>query len=251
MLQISTLKVLSSMRKNGVKSLLMGGQACILYGVGLFSDDTDLALLCDEPNVERLQSALAELQARVIAVPPFDIEFLRRGHAIHFRCEHPEAPGQRVDVMSVMRGVAPFPELWERRATVLLPEGDEVDLLSLSDLVRAKKTQRDKDWPMIQRIVAVHYFENRDEPTPPRIEFWLRELRTPDYLQEVAERFPEETALIVSERDVLNALPQGEDAVRAALWAEQERERIADHAYWQPLRAELEQLRRQIRRASS
>ncbi len=67
-------RILSTMRKHRVQSLLMGGLACVLYGVAEFSRDTDLAL----------------------------------------------------------------------------PGVGEADLLSLPDLVAAKKTQRDKDWPMLR-----------------------------------------------------------------------------------------------------
>jgi hypothetical protein len=65
------------------------------------------------------------LQADLIAVPSFDIEHLRKGHAIHFRCRHPEAAGLRVDVMTRMPGVDPFPQLWKRRTTLQLPDGTE------------------------------------------------------------------------------------------------------------------------------
>ena len=55
-----------------------------------------------------------------------------------------------------MRGLDAFPDLWRRRTT--FDFGDEtVDALSLPDLIAAKKTQRDKDWPMIRRLVDVHY----------------------------------------------------------------------------------------------
>ena len=66
----------------------------------------------------------------------------------------------RVDVMSKMRGVDAFPKLWKRRTTIELPDGTRCDLLSLPDLVQAKKTQCDKDWPMIRRLVEAHYFQN-------------------------------------------------------------------------------------------
>jgi hypothetical protein len=78
-------KVLSSMRTHRVRVLLMDGQACILYGAAEFSRDTDFAILSDSANLARLRKALAELQAKVIAVPPFQLKYLRRGHAIHFR----------------------------------------------------------------------------------------------------------------------------------------------------------------------
>ena len=51
-------RVLSSIRTNRVKALLMGGQACILYGAAEFSRDIDIALLVDEANLERLRALL-------------------------------------------------------------------------------------------------------------------------------------------------------------------------------------------------
>ena len=56
------------------------------------------------------------------------------------------------------------------------------ELLSLPDLVQAKKTQRSKDWPMLQRLVEAHYLRHRAAPTPEQQQFWLRELRTPELL---------------------------------------------------------------------
>ena len=241
-------KVLSSMKTNGVQTLLMGGQACVLYGAAEFSRDTDLAIAADPESLSRLQNALDELQAKRIAVPPFEADYLRRGHAIHFRCAHPEAAGLRVDVMSVMRGVEDFPVLWERRTT-LESEGEIYELLSLPDLVRAKKTQRDKDWPMIRRLLEAHYFEFRDGASPPRIEFWLREMRTPQLLREIIARHAEAARQFQSERRVLAVAFQTEDdaALEKALRVEEEREREADRFYWQPLKSELESLRRRRR----
>ncbi len=91
-------------------------------------------------------------------MPPFDVAYLEKGHAVHFRCRHPACDGLRVDVMSVMRGVDPFELIWQRRATIELPDGTVCDLLSIADLVRAKKTQRDKDWPMIRRLLEADFF---------------------------------------------------------------------------------------------
>jgi hypothetical protein len=81
----------------------MGGQACVLYGAAEFSRDSDFAVLASPANLNRLQRAVDDLQAEVIAVPPFSAAFLQRGHAVHFRCRHPEAAGLRVDVMTKMR----------------------------------------------------------------------------------------------------------------------------------------------------
>ena len=232
------------MRRHGVRCLLMGGQACVFYGAAEFSRDVDFAILAEPENLRRLEAALDELTARVIAIPAFEEAFLHRGLAIHFRCEAPEVAGLRVDVMAVMRGVDPFPKLWERRTTLAIDD-TEVDLLSLPDLVKAKKTQRAKDWPMLQRLLEAHWFHNRFNPTPERIDFWLRECRTPEILLELADLFPDEAALLQGHRPALvHALQNDLVGLEENLDQERLTEVAADRAYWAPLREELEQLRR-------
>jgi hypothetical protein len=222
----------------------MGGQACVLYGAAEFSRDTDLAILASPANIKRLRAALGDLQARVIAVPPFQVRYLRRGHAIHFRCEDPEALGMRIDVMTRMRGVDTFPKLWARRSSFDLPGGMRCQVMALPDLVQAKKTQRDKDWPMLRRLMEAHYFQNRDAATAAQAVFWLRELRTPELLVEVACRWPAAWARQGGHRPLLTlARPGGEDKLAAALVQEEWVERQADASHWKPLKAELERLR--------
>lgn len=53
----------------------MGGQACILYGAAEFSRDTDIALHASSENLERLREALRRLNARRVALPPFEQSF--------------------------------------------------------------------------------------------------------------------------------------------------------------------------------
>ncbi len=238
-------KVLSSIRVHRVRVLLMGGQACVFYGAAEFSRDTDFAILADSANLARLRKALAELQAKVIAVPLFELKYdVERGHAIHFRCQHPEAAGMGVDIMSKMRGVDPFPKLWRRRTTIELPDGTAGDLLSLPDLVQAKKTQRDKDWPMIRRLVEAHYFQSRDRPTPAQISFWLNELRTPALLIEIAQLQPAYVRKLVAKRPLLvHAAAAQTGELEQALRGEELAEREEDKLYWLPLRKELERLR--------
>lgn len=237
-------KVLSSMRAHRVRALLMGGQACVFYGAAEFSRDTDLAIVADAANLARLRLALDDLQAEVIAVPPFDLKHLRRGHAIHFRCLHPEAWRMRVDVMAKMRGVDAFPKLWKRRTTIELPDGTRCDLLSLPDLVQAKKTQRDKDWPMLRRLMEAHYFQNRKAPSSAQVKFWLRELRTPELLREVARADVALCRRLIPSRPLLaDAIAGNTDSLERALKDEETAERERDKEYWLPLHQELEKLR--------
>jgi hypothetical protein len=238
-------KVLSSIASHRVRALLMGGQACILYGGAEFSRDIDFAILASEENLLQLKACLDELEAEVIAVPPFAKDYLERGHAIHFRCATPEAAGLRVDVMTKLRGVDEFEKLWQRRTTVLSDDGTEYPLMSLPDLVKAKKTQRDKDWPMIRRLLEADYFAGRDGSTVEQVDFWLRELRTPELLIELAAEHQEAAKLLTEVRPLLGyALLGDETLLTDGLFAEEKAERDADKEYWRPLKAELEQLRR-------
>ncbi len=223
----------------------MGGQACVFYGAAEFSRDTDLAILSSAENLARLNLALRELQAEVIAVPPFEAQYLRRGHAVHFRCQDAQAAGMRIDVMTKMRGVDSFTKLWRRRTTLTLEDGMKCELMSLPDLVQAKKTQRDKDWPMLRRLVEVNYFTNRDHPNADQIRFWFLELRTPELLIELARGQGRVPAQLIRKRPLLKLVRPGNESLLAEAILEEERlEREADRQYWLPLRAELENLRR-------
>ncbi len=113
----------------------MGGQACVFYGAAEFSRDCDIVVVADNENLMRLNSALAELQAECIAVPPYETQYLERGHAVHFRCHHADAMGMRLDVMTRMRGCDEFAALWERRMTLQDADGTTYELLGIEDLV--------------------------------------------------------------------------------------------------------------------
>lgn len=238
-------KVLSTLSSHAVRRLLMGGQACVFYGAAEFSRDCDIVILADGENLARLQAVLDELQAVCIAVPPFEEQYLERGHQVHFRCQHPEASNIRLVVMSKMRNCCSFDELWARRLTLQDADGTVYELLGIEDLVQAKKTQRDKDWPMIRRLVDAHYDEHQSTPTREQVHFWLRESRTPEVLIRVAASYPDILREVIPQRPLLaEAMGASRSALHRELQAEQARECVADEAYWRPLKRELEALRR-------
>ena len=138
-------RVLSILGRRKVRELLMGGQACILYGAAEFTRDIDIAVAVAPDNLRRLRAALLDLEAQQVYFPALSAPVLRRGHACHFRCLAPGLRRVRLDVMTRMRGVEAFSELWKRRVGMTLPGVGRVDALSLPDLVGAKKTQRDPD----------------------------------------------------------------------------------------------------------
>ena len=228
----------------------MGGQACILYGGAEFTRDVDFAVTVAAGNLDRLRAALAELEAEPVFFPSLSAAALRRGHACHFRCGAAGLYELRIDVMSKMRGVAPFATLWKRRQEMVLPGVGRIALLSLPDLVRAKKTQRDKDWPMIRRLIEADIARAPAKVSAARVRFWLQECRTYELLRDLGLAHPR-VAAQVGGRLALRAAMRG-DADRTAelLRAEEQRERKADRRYWRPLRAELERFRSQRPRAA-
>ena len=151
----------------------------------------------------------------------------------------------RLNIMSKMRGVDEFAKLWRRRTTIELPDGTKCDLLSLPDLVPAKKTQRDKDWPMIRRLVEAHYFQHNAKPRTAQIKFWLLELRTPQLLLEVAQAHASLARRLAAKRLVLQLATASKLVqLENALADEENRSRAEDKSYWLPLLKELESLQR-------
>ena len=118
--------------------------------------------------------------------------------------------------------------------------------MSIEDLVRAKQTQRNKDWLMVERLVEQLYFDVRDSPGPDDAEFVLRELRTPKVLIEAASRFPDTARGIAPDRPAIQAALDGDyEQIVIALREEQDEVGRQDRLWWEPLKRELEQFRHQ------
>lgn len=239
------IKVLSTFKKYNVKCLLIGGQACIIYGAAEFSRDSDFVVLCDNENIERLKKALNFLKAELIYVPPLEASYLERGHACHFRCKKKSVEDLRIDVISKMRGCDPFEKLWKRRNKIALKKGGIIiDIIGLKDLVRSKKTQRDKDWLMLKRLVEDDVVLNKYNPSDSRVRWWLLESRNPASLIMLAGKYPKIAKECVENRPLLaNAVNSSTQELSIRLSEEEAVERQKDIDYWSPLKKELEALR--------
>jgi len=245
LIQTPIRQVLLTIQASGTRTLLMGGQACVFYGAAQVSKDVDFLILAEEANFKKLHAALDTLAATRIAVPAFDPDVLARGHAVHFRCAAPGVEGLRIDIMSRLRDLACFDDLWQRRTVIGDADGNEFHLLSVPDLVQAKKTQRAKDWPVIEALVSIHFRENAATPQPQWVDFWLGEARSPELLIDLTARFPAQTASALAYRPLLAlALAGNLPDLRAALDAEVRAEQDKDRLYWEPLKREMEAFRR-------
>lgn len=224
----------------------MGGQACVLYGAAEFSRDIDLHIFLDENSLKKFNTFINTLKAEVIAVPKFDLKYLKAGHAIHFRAKAENLDGLRIDIMSNMRGVDKFEDVWNRRTVIELQDGTPVNVMGLPDLVLAKKTQRDKDWPMIRRLLEAHYYalNQGSEINKEDVIFWFKELRTADLLIELSKKYLDHKEKLTKLRPLLSfACDESKIELEKALKNEEDAERKLDKEYWEPLKAELEMLR--------
>lgn len=244
------LKVLSTFKKYKVKFLLIGGQACIIYGAAEFSRDSDFALLCEENNLKNLQMALEALKAELIYVPALEIKYLEKGHACHFRCSAKDVQGLRIDVISKLRGCEPFDKLWKRRQTIRLKDGSSINIIGLRDLVQSKKTQRDKDWLMLRRLVENDIILHKDkDPSMEQLNWWFLECRTAETLIGLIKKYPKAAKDYSRVRPLLvSAIQQDLAKVNSQLQEEERIERQRDVEYWVTLRKELEFLRHKTSR---
>ena len=246
MTQNPILKVLFTFKKHKVKALLIGGQACIIYGAAEFSRDSDFVLLCEQENIERLKKALKSLNAELIYVPSLGMDYLQKGHACHFRCKAKDVQNLRIDVMSTLRGCEPFEKLWARRKKVKLGRHGSIDIIGLRDLVQSKKTKRDKDWLMLKNLVENDIALNKEDPADNQIKWWLLESRTALSLIKLAAKYSKVAEALKEKRPLLSvALDNNQQKLEVLLHEEEQIERQKDAEYWAPLIKELETLRHQ------
>jgi hypothetical protein len=142
--------------------------------------------------------------------------------------------------MTEPRNFGDFEALWQRPTVFSDPSGTEFHLLSVPDLVRAKKTQRSKDWPVIEALVGIHFEENQSNPMPEWISCWLTEAGSAELLLDLGARFPSEAAAMATAHPLLAfavspGLPRLREALDAEVRAEQEKDRI----YWEPFKREM------------
>src|SRR5438552_13731769 len=86
-------RLFSSFERSRLEYLLISGQATVLYGAAMFSEDIDLWIRPTFSNARKLLVALAEQHARVHRLtPPPTLRNMRLGHGFHF-----VVPGRPLD----------------------------------------------------------------------------------------------------------------------------------------------------------
>lgn len=142
-------EVVTALEAVGVRCLVMGGHAVRYYGLDRMTDDFDLHLApdCWDDLAERLARS-DWLRARgPVEVPSWRADAFRRFQIGTLASGREEW----LEFWKENHLLPPFEELYARRESGQYG-GRTCDFLSLPDLIRAKETEREKDWVDIQYL---------------------------------------------------------------------------------------------------
>ena len=155
-------RLFSSFERAGLEYLLISGQASVLYGAAMFSEDIDLWIRPTPANARKLLLALADRHARVHRLTPaLTLRNMRVGHGFHF-----VVPGRPLDtyldIMAHPPRVGSFGSA-KRRARSIRTDWGVLPVVHPVDLVEIKKTRRLADFDIITNLVVLHLAE-KPEP---------------------------------------------------------------------------------------
>lgn len=196
------------MREHGLRHVLTSGMACVEYGIQQNTKDTDWIIHPDD--LEKLVAMLCEAERgltgqnwrisyRGLFGAPFIKEYHQGGWTTHIAIhDEPTSPEHHLDFF----GKPPRVHLEEVFADAV--EG----LASRGVIAQMKKTDRDKDWPMVEAIS----WQMHDDWSA------LLHLRTPEKLTGTWQRCPDEIrAALIARRPLLATLDTREIGLAKAL----------------------------------
>lgn len=150
------LRIARTLRKHGVRFVVIGGFAGRLWGSPTLTNDLDLCYARDRENLERLAAALKELKARLRGVParvPFQLDARTLEAGDHFTFE---TRAGNLDMLGFPAGSAGFEGLLRTAAEMEIARGLRVPVASLEDLIRMKRASgRPKDLIEVEVLSAL------------------------------------------------------------------------------------------------
>jgi hypothetical protein len=185
-----------------LRAVLSSGQAVVLYRLTVMSKDGDWVVHEDEEALAYVLAVLGRRGASYRYGAPLDRRWLAGGWSAHF--EH-FAAGLRLRTDFVSRPPRVSPRALERlwQAPVIR----EVPVVGLAELAEMKKTDREKDYPVIGELARL-----MEDPR----ERLLYSRSSRDLLQ-LAREAPELVADLRRERPVLAVIEEGRQALERAL----------------------------------
>jgi len=144
------LDVYKSLGKNKVRYVVIGGIACINYGVPRNTLDLDIWVEANIQNINRLLNALKGLKFGTAHLTSAE-EILKNEITVF-------DDYLRLDVFTFLKGLK-FEAAWEKRVVRKI-DGARINFISLSDLIKSKKLYKRKidreDLEMLSRVKAQH-----------------------------------------------------------------------------------------------
>jgi hypothetical protein len=221
-------RLFSSFERAGLEYLLISGQASVLYGAAMFSEDVDLWIRATPANARKLLLALADQRARVHRLTPaLTLRNMRAGHGFHFVVAGRPLDAY-LDIMAKPPRVGSFGSA-KRRARSMRTDWGMLPVVHPVDLVEIKKPRRLADFDIITNLVLLYLAE---KPEPGKA-----------VLRWAAENCfrPEERAAILA------LLGRRQTVAECALRISKEvfELQARDRAYWSTIIDELRKMRRE------
>ena len=147
--------ILATLRRRGVRFMLVGGLAGMAHGSSYPTYDVDIAYDRKPRNLERLAEALTEMDARLRGAPrdvPFLLDAKTLGNGLNFTFDTKFGP---FDILGELRGVGPYERVAKAAVSARI-EGTEVEVISLDHLIAMKAAAgREKDRVMVAEYIAI------------------------------------------------------------------------------------------------
>lgn len=154
------------LNEQGPIAALASGQAVVFYRLALMSKDGDWVLRETPEACARVLAVLAKYGARYRPGAPLDIRWLAGGWSSHFEFFDPEGRRIRCDFLTRP------PRLGSEEVAALFAQPAAPTLVvGIEPLIRMKRTQRAKDYPVIGELARLLSGEREIEMTtdPDRI----------------------------------------------------------------------------------
>lgn len=185
-----------------VRAIVSSGQAVVLHRLAVMSKDGDWIIREEGETTAHILSVLASHGARYRFGAPLDCRWLKEGWSSHFEFFR---DGLRIRTDFVSRppriNREALDRLWKTH------ESQPVPFVGLRDLAELKKTNREKDYPVIGELARLMG----------KLEERLLYSRSARDLIALAAQYPGEIGPLKRQRPLLAVLSRGEDAVEKAL----------------------------------
>jgi hypothetical protein len=166
-------KIFSSLHKNGIQYLIVGGVAVNLYGYARFTGDIDMLLMLDEPNLVRMERLMEKLgyierlpvQLHELGDKKKVKKWLKEKGMIAYTFVSSKKPQLDIDILAGYS--LEFKKFYKKRVTIKI-WGVDLPVISIDDLLVMKKkagrTQDIQDIKALLELKTLWLYEDQKNP---------------------------------------------------------------------------------------